>query len=165
MLHCFMPYTNCTPLHTPGSPCRVKPRSADVSRPGCNARRMAGTGKRKWRWQLHRSVHEPAACGRAGFLFCVLATCALVRCVGGLLAFNLCATCRCLYPVQAHLWSQTVPELGGLDKLLAVRTPSFALLEKATCRVRTACSCKGSPHPFPQPLYLLPGHTAASCFV
>lgn len=45
------------------------------------------------------------------------------------------AGCHAGWLAQARLWSQTVPELGGLDKLLAVRTPSFALLEKAVCRI------------------------------
>ncbi len=36
---------------------------------------------------------------------------------------------------QARLWAEAAPALGGLDDLLAVRTPSFALAEAATARL------------------------------
>eukprot|EP00037_Helgoeca_nana_P023587 m.245302 g.245302 ORF g.245302 m.245302 type:complete len:390 (+) comp26400_c0_seq4:1912-3081(+) len=45
------------------------------------------------------------------------------------------AGCHAGWLAQAKLWSQIVPDLGGLEQLLAVRTPSFALLEKALSRI------------------------------
>ena len=45
------------------------------------------------------------------------------------------AGCHAGWLAQAKMWSETVPDLGGLAQLLAVRTPSFALLEKAVARI------------------------------